>query len=165
MKKIFQRKAAKSQRRKEGKNSLRLCSAIYENSAFCAKYSTLCFLCLLLFMLFGCGLPRCAFAPLRLAIACPSALRSSRKCAIPTDCSPKREFFFVFFAFFVVKELSMRWRMSDFFTSDNGGASRFRVGVFSLFDPVSTLPNQYAFPCPRKAVFVRVLRLFAANQL
>jgi hypothetical protein len=67
-------------------------------------------------------------------------------------------------AFFVVKELFMRWRMSDFFTSDNGGASRFRVGVFSLFDPVSTLPNQYAFPCPRKAVFVRVLRLFAANQ-
>jgi hypothetical protein len=56
---------ARARRGREFFPSLRLCSAIYENSAFCAKFSTLCFLCLLLFMLFGCGLPRCDFATLR----------------------------------------------------------------------------------------------------
>jgi hypothetical protein len=63
----------------------------------------------------------------------------------------------------VVKELSMRWRMSDFFTSDNGGASRFRIVMFSLFDPMNTLPNHCTFRCPCNALFLSLLRLFAAN--
>jgi len=77
-KKIFQRKVAKSQRRKEGipiPNRERLR----------------------------------AFAPLRLSAACPSGLRSSRNCAILKDSiakNTKRGFFFVLFAFFVVKEFS-----------------------------------------------------------
>jgi hypothetical protein len=139
IKKIFQRKVAKAQRRKEGKASLPLCSAIYENSAFCAKFSTLCFLCLLLFMLFGCGLPRCALAPLRLTTACPSVLRSSRKCAILRDYSAEKGHFggtpkwagetpalpmtfsvFAIFAFFVVKKCFMRLRRADLMTGNNG---------------------------------------------
>jgi hypothetical protein len=89
----------------------------------------------------------------------------------------KREFFFVLFVLFVVKEHFMRRRTSDFFTCDNGG-SGVAFGLFPLFAPVKSLPNQCAFRlvapghweggCPRKAVFLSLLSLlslFAANQL
>jgi hypothetical protein len=67
---------------------------------------------------------------------------------------------FALFVFFVVKGSFMRWRMSDFFTCENGGAFL----LFSLFAPVESLPNQYEFGCPWNAVFGSFLRLFAANQ-
>ena len=71
MGKTFQRKVAKSQSRKEVKS---LCNAICENSAFSAKFFPLCFLRFLLFRFFGCGLPRCALASLRLCVKNPSAI-------------------------------------------------------------------------------------------
>ena len=45
--------------------SWRLCSAISENCAFSTKFFRLCFLSLLLFKFFGCGLPRQVLATLQ----------------------------------------------------------------------------------------------------
>jgi hypothetical protein len=61
---------AKPQRREVAKSQTLFnpCSAISESCAFLAQFFRLCFLCLLLFKSFGCGLPRCALATLRLCV-------------------------------------------------------------------------------------------------
>jgi hypothetical protein len=84
--------------------------------------------------------------------------------------SPALPLTFSVFGFFVVKELFMRWRMSDFLTGDNGDNPDSESGIpnrdslFSLFVPVESLPIQYGFGCPWNAVFWSFLRLFAENQ-
>jgi hypothetical protein len=124
--------------------------------------------------------------PWRMCSSAWAAGKSSRKCAILTDRSaekghlggtpkwagepPSLPMTFSVFGFFVVKELFMRWRMSDFLTGDNGDNPDSESGIpnrdslFSLFVPVESLPIQYGFGCPWNAVFWSFLRLFAENQ-